>query len=213
MIQRIITLIPLLIFIALSYRSVNKIIKDKTISSEWWASKIAWFKILKMFLFIYVPFSIVTSVLSNYFPKYFSTTGNNLIIENFEDAKKIVPGHWVAKEELFDNYFEYNLLILNNNGQVSFAQGNSYEQALNLANQSTLSGSWSINDDPVHLDALIKSQRFLINLDLEGYGNDILRVEIDKSQHRLGRIRDTNDDLRESSGLFTFGGKIFYKVK
>jgi hypothetical protein len=51
----------------------------------------------------------------------------------------------------------------------------------------------------------------MIEIDLEPNLGDLLRVEIDPVQHRMGRIADNNDAIKESAGLFTFGGKIFYK--
>jgi len=129
-------------------------------------------------------------------------------IDNFSDARDIVPGAWLSSEKLWDNNYTYTLLNFENDGTFLFAQSSD----LNFKTKGSLKGNWTINDNPQFLDDLITSKRFLINLSLESYGDEILRVELNDIQHRMGRIRDSNDDLRESSGLFTFGGKIFYKT-
>lgn len=170
----------------------------------WWMSKRLWLSLLKKYLLFILPVVLILSFIEN---KYVE---NNSLksIDNFSDARDIVPGAWLSSEKLWDNNYTYTLLNFDNDGTFLFAQSSD----LNFKTKGSLKGNWTINDNPQFLDDLITSKRFLINLSLESYGDEILRVELNDIQHRMGRIRDSNDDLRESSGLFTFGGMIFYKT-
>lgn len=131
-------------------------------------------------------------------------------IETYASAREIVPGIWVATEKLFGSHNQYDLLIFKKDGSLQFAQGASLEQALRLAKETT-PGQWSINEDPNLLNNLKTDQRFLIEFTMESIGSEILRVEIDPVQHRMGRLANEDDALRENLGLYSFGGKIFYK--
>jgi hypothetical protein len=132
-------------------------------------------------------------------------------ILTYSSAKEIIPGQWISTEKIYGDQYQYNLLQFNKDGTLKFAQGASSEQALKLANESTIIGKWTVNENPNLLEILKNDQRFLIEFDLESIGSEMLRVEIDPTQHRMGRIANENDALREQMGLFTFGGKIFYK--
>lgn len=132
-------------------------------------------------------------------------------IETYASAKEIIPGQWISSETIYGNYTQYNILLFKNDGLLKFGQGGSKEQALKLANESVLVGKWSVNENPNLLTNLINDQRFLINFELDGYGSEILRVEIHPKQHRMGRIANENDAFSSDAGIFTFGGKIFYK--
>lgn len=136
----------------------------------------------------------------------------NVRIETFSSAKEIITGQWDAVETISGDLKEHNLLIFKKDGTLLFAQGSSIESANNLANEGNIKGKWSIIDKPDYLPILINDQRFLIEIDLGPNLGDLLRVEIDPIQHRMGRIADDNDAIRESAGLFTFGGKIFNKL-
>jgi hypothetical protein len=170
----------------------------------WWMSKRLWLSLLKKYLLFILPVVLILSFIENKYGE------NNSLksIDNFSDARDIVPGAWLSSEKLWDNNYTYTLLNFDNDGTFLFAQSSD----LNFKTKGSLKGNWTINDNPQFLDDLITSKRFLINLSLESYGDEILRVELNDIQHRMGRIRDSNDDLRESSGLFTFGGMIFYKT-
>ena len=170
----------------------------------WWMSKRLWLSLLKKYLLFILPVVLILSFIENKYGE------NNSLksIDNFSDARDIVPGAWLSSEKLWDNNYTYTLLNFENDGTFLFAQSSD----LNFKTKGSLKGNWTINDNPQFLDDLITSKRFLINLSLESYGDEILRVELNDIQHRMGRIRDSNDDFRESSGLFTFGGKIFYKT-
>lgn len=134
-----------------------------------------------------------------------------LKIENFSAANEIIPGKWDAVEKISSNLMAHNLLIFNKDGSVAFAQGSSIESAINLAKKGYIEGRWSIIENPDYLTSLIDEQRFLIEIDFGPDLIEVLRVEIDPKQHRMGRTSQDNDMLRESMGLFTLGGKIFYK--
>lgn len=145
-------------------------------------------------------------------PSNNETNSNLLNFKDFNEAKKIIPGKWVATEQITSNWIQYDLLLFNNDGSLKFSQGASLDQALRLANESTLVGRWSINEDPKYISDLITEKRFLLEFYLEGVGAELVRVEIDPSnKHRMGRGINDFDLNREAQGLFSFGGKIFFK--
>lgn len=170
----------------------------------WWMSKRLWLSLLKKYILFILPVVLILNFIET---KYGEKNTLNYSIDNFNDARKIVPGAWLSTQKLWDNNYTYTLLNFNNDGTFLFVQSGD----LHFKSKSGLKGIWKINDNPQFLDELITSKRFLINLSLDSYGDEILRVELNEIEHRMGRIRDSNDDLRENSGLFTFGGLIFYK--
>lgn len=173
-------------------------------------AKFIWLSLL--FIFIYLIYSTINENSStNSDGKLSNFERPNVKIETFSAAKEIIPGQWDAVESISGDLKEHNLLIFKKDGTVMFGQGSSIESANSLAMEGNIKGKWSILDKPDYLTNLIDDQRFLIEIDLGPNLGDLLRVEIDPIQHKMGRIADDNDAMRESAGLFTFGGKIFYK--
>jgi hypothetical protein len=160
----------------------------------------------------FVLVMILTYTYSNVFKSSESPLGNFAIekVLDFESAKQIIPGTWVSKEVLYENQYQYNVLIMKQDGSMLFGQGSSIENA--TSNATSVKGTWNLVINEERLKDLIELQRFLIDVNLDGIGYDMLRIEIHPGQHQMGRIRNSADELRSSMGLFTFGGKIFYKM-
>lgn len=134
------------------------------------------------------------------------------VYQTFNDAKQIITGNWISTESILSDIIQYDILIFNPNQSVKFAQGSSENQALRLAKESTLKGEWHVIENSENLISLNSEQRFLIQIDIEGVGVEILRVEIDNANnHRMGRVKNSKDEYRDNVGLYSFGGKIFYK--
>ena len=133
-------------------------------------------------------------------------------IETFVAAKEIVPGSWISTDRVNSNISVYNLLLFSKDGSLKFAQGTSPESALKLANESK-AGKWSVDESSDLLPNLKNDQRFLIDFELEGFGSEILRVEIYPDKYLMGRIANNNDAIRESVGLFAIGAKYFINNK
>lgn len=153
---------------------------------------------------IYVILIVGLKVSQN---RFFRSSAVN--ISTFEEAKNVVPGVWISTQLLYSDHKEYIALVFNKNGTVKLAQGSSQEQALRFANES-LSGQWNVIQNDEYLSKLKSMKRFLIKISLPGIGDDILRVELHPDKNQMGRIRNFDDDVMENSGLFAFGGKIFY---
>lgn len=132
-------------------------------------------------------------------------------IETFVAAKKLVPGLWVASENLGQGFYEYSVLEFKENGILHFSRGADLAQAKDLLRTSQMNGNWKLADDPEFLSMLINEKKFVVLFDLESFGVDGLRVEIRPNGLIMGRNSELDDKTKENMGLYTFGGKIFHK--
>lgn len=132
-------------------------------------------------------------------------------IETFAAAKKLVPGLWVASENIGQGYYIFYALEFKENNILYFSTGADLEQAKEFLNTSPVKGNWKIADDPDLLNNLIDENKFVIIFDLESNGVHGLRVEIRPNELIMGQNADIDDKTREDLGLITFGGKIFRK--
>jgi hypothetical protein len=127
------------------------------------------------------------------------------------DALKQVVGNWVSSKKIYSDLTQYDLLLFNEDGSLKFAQGSSFNQACRLARESKLIGGWKIVTDS--FNNLILEDRFLIEINIEGFDTEILRVELDPiHSHRMGRTINETDEIRDAQGLYSFGGKIFNRT-
>ncbi len=131
--------------------------------------------------------------------------------DSFESAREMIPGSWISKEKIFGDRYQSNLLLFLPDGTLKFAQGASNEQAYQLAQESTLKGTWNILDGSQYLDNLKKDHVFLLAFELEGVGSEVFRVEIDSNKSRMGRNVNEHDRALANTSLFTFGGQMFYQ--
>jgi hypothetical protein len=140
-----------------------------------------------------------------------SEASKQVKIETFVAAKNLVPGLWIASENIGQGIYLYYALEFKENGILYFSQGADLEQAKEFLNTSPVKGNWKIADDPDLLNNLIDENKFVIIFDLESNGVHGLRVEIRPNELIMGQNADIDDKTREDLGLITFGGKIFRK--
>ena len=132
-------------------------------------------------------------------------------IETFAAAKNLVPGLWIASENIGQGIYLYYALEFKENGILYFSQGADLAQAKELLSKYQIKGNWELADDPQYLRMLIDEKKFIVLFDLESIGVDGLRIEIRPNELIMGRNSDIDDKTREQMGLFSFGGKIFHK--
>jgi hypothetical protein len=132
-------------------------------------------------------------------------------IETFVAAKNLVPGLWIASENIGQGIYLYYALEFKENGILYFSQGADLAQAKELLSKYQIKGNWKLADDPKYLSLLIDEKTFIVLFDLESVGVDGLRIEIRPNELIMGRNSDIDDKTREQMGLFSFGGKIFHK--
>ncbi|MFZ4797366.1 MAG: hypothetical protein ACOYMA_07705 [Bacteroidia bacterium] len=128
-------------------------------------------------------------------------------ITSFDDLKPLLIGSWVSKEELNSLHSEFFTFEFNSNGTIKFKTGIDDNPPEILS-----TGTWSIIVLDEGVNYVNKNNRFFIEIKFQTiHLLERFVVEIDPVNPKIWRSVTENDLTKERLGLFSFGGKYFYK--